>query len=1376
MTIKPFGYQTVLLNIALSGIYFLFAYLGLQFATPSGNVTLVCFPAGLALAVLLIGGFRYTVGLFLGAFAAASVNYTLLTALGMALGNTVAPLFAAWLLTNVLNIDVLLKQANDFLAILFFAAPLTALISTVFTISTLLHNKVLALDNWSSAALNDGLSNVLGIVLITPFILTWQQFPRCLADVQHKSKVQLILPIVLAVLAGQIIFLDAWHDSLSSVANPYLLYLFIIWVARVLGTKGVTLVLVMTAIQAMLGTKLGIGQFANDIVHGQLVNVFWYFLSLSTVAMTLATYLDEQHSKVAALNAGQECLQQLLQDIPAVAVQSFSADGIIHYWNTAAEQLYGYSSAEAIGQDIIQLLVPVKTQASYKAAIRQLFDSKQPLSSMELSLLDKQGNYLDVLSYHALVPHHPPLVFCIAINMTEYKRIEQLSRQNEDYLKNLLNSIPDPVWLKNKEGMYLFCNPMFERLLGVKAHEIIGKTDYDFVNVEQVNFFPVSDLTSMAKGSHCLSEESVTFADDQSTALLEVIKSPAYNQQGDLIGILGIARNITERKQMEEKLRASESRLRTIIDVSPVPMALSNKQHCITFLNPAFEKILGYSSHDLVNIEDWWQKAYPDKEYRELATLAWQSAVEKAANHKQAVPPMEFEVTCKSGETKTMLISASSVDETSDSNYLIVLYDISDYKKYDEALIRNQALLREREGYQRALLNNFPFSVWFKDLNYHFLAVNQAFAKSLGAKDSEALIGKSDFDFYPPEIAKQHQDDDFVVMQNQQRITNEEEHSDPMGMMTWTETYKAPVIDEDNKVIGMVGFSRDITERKNNETDLRIAATAFESQDGMFITDANRIILRVNRAFTMVTGYSAEEVIGQTPNLFSSDQQEDFYTELWDCIFASGAWQGEIWSQRKNGEVYLAWLMVTPVKDQDGVITHYVTVISDITVRKEAEEQIKQFAFYDSLTRLPNRRKLSERLEHAIAVARREKARFAVLMLDLDRFKIVNDNFGHLVGDELLQQVAERIGKRLRNTDTVARLGGDEFVVLLANITRKEDAARVAEILVEDIARPFSLSQGEVQIGTSIGISLYPEHGDLPEILMDNADVALYQAKNNGRGCYAYFTENLTLATRQRLQLETKLRRGLAQQELRVFYQPQIDTQTGNIIGAEALVRWQVFNELILPSHFIPIAEETSLIIDIGAWVLYETCHQGKLWLDAGLSPVVLSVNISSAQIKRSNLVGLVASALEQTGFPAQYLELEISERGLLGHNDADLILDILNKLHALGIRLAIDNFGTGYSSLTYLKRFPINTLKIDRSFVKAISQHQDNTGIASTIIDMAHSLGFKVLAEGVETQEQLEFLRARACDYYQGYIESKPLPANEFSELMQQHKHSSGA
>lgn len=567
------------------------------------------------------------------------------------------------------------------------------------------------------------------------------------------------------------------------------------------------------------------------------------------------------------------------------------------------------------------------------------------------------------------------------------------------------------------------------------------------------------------------------------------------------------------------------------------------------------------------------------------------------------------------------------------------------------------------------------------------------------------------------------------------------------------------------------GFITDITQQKQDEVDLRIAATAFELQDAMLVTDANKVILRVNRAFTRITGYSAKEAIGNTPHMLSSGRHDKaFFAAMWDSINRTGAWQGEIWNRRKNGDIYPEWLIITAVRepyDMSRQVNHYVASFSDISSRKAAEEEIRQLAFYDPLTRLPNRRLLQERLKHSIEIERREGKRLALLMLDLDRFKAVNDSFGHLAGDELLQQVSERISAKVRDIDMVVRLGGDEFVVLLEDIAHPEDAARMANEIIFVLSEAFQLSQSnDVKIGISIGISLYPEHGSDFGMLMSCADAALYEAKDQGRGCYAYFSEDQTLAARERIALEMRLRRAIEQQELRVFYQPQVDIASGRIVGAEALVRWlDPLEGLIPPSRFIPIAEETGLILEIGEWVLRETCRQGRLWLDAGLPPLTLAVNVSSRQFRRGHINDLVADSLIETGFPAEYLELEMTESGLM--ENLDNVTELLNKLRDQGVRLAIDDFGTGFSSLAYLKHFPLDVLKIDKSFINDIPHFKDDMEIAATIIAMGHILGFKVLAEGVETPEQLAFLQEKKCNLFQGYIKSPAVAADAFVELL---------
>ena len=556
---------------------------------------------------------------------------------------------------------------------------------------------------------------------------------------------------------------------------------------------------------------------------------------------------------------------------------------------------------------------------------------------------------------------------------------------------------------------------------------------------------------------------------------------------------------------------------------------------------------------------------------------------------------------------------------------------------------------------------------------------------------------------------------------------------------------------------------------QENNAALKLAALVFESQQGIVITNADNIIIRVNKTFTEITGYSAEEVTGKDPRLLKSGRHDTyFYRSLWQSIQKSGAWQGEIWNRRKNGEIYPEWLTITPVKN-NSVITNYIGTMTDISEYKNAEEQIRQLAFYDPLTELPNRRLLLDRLQHSVDMHSRDGKLMALMMLDLDNFKPVNDSLGHLAGDELLQQVATRLLERLRNIDMIARLGGDEFIVLLENINCADDAGHVAENIINDLNRPFHLLHDhshDVHIGASIGISLYAQHGTTPQLLMDHADAAMYKAKDSGRNCFAYFSEDLTIAARKRIELESRLRLIIEREELLVYYQAQVDIATDKITGAEALIRWQQPIEgFTSPGQFIRFAEETGFIDIIGAWILRETCRQGKQWLDAGLSPLVLAVNVSPHQFCHTGMISLVANVLKDTGFPAGCLELELTENSLMGNQDkAQFILD---NLCQLGVLLAIDDFGTGYSSLAYLKRFPVTTLKIDKSFVDDIPYKQENMTISTTIIAMGHILGFKVLAEGIETLEQLAFLQEKGCDSYQGYIKSQPLPAQEFEQLL---------
>jgi diguanylate cyclase (GGDEF)-like protein/PAS domain S-box-containing protein len=565
-----------------------------------------------------------------------------------------------------------------------------------------------------------------------------------------------------------------------------------------------------------------------------------------------------------------------------------------------------------------------------------------------------------------------------------------------------------------------------------------------------------------------------------------------------------------------------------------------------------------------------------------------------------------------------------------------------------------------------------------------------------------------------------------------------------------------------------VGTVLDVTEQKATEIQLRQAAKVFENtSEGVIITDPGQRIVAVNQAFTRITGYSEDEAKGQKPKLLRSGRHDDdFYRQMWKVIKTTGRWQGEIWNRRKDGVEYPGWLNISEVRDETDEIVNYIGVFADITAIKEAQEKLEHTAHHDALTGLPNRILFRDRLEQGMAAVRRSGKGLALLFIDLDRFKLVNDTLGHDAGDLMLQEVTRRLVGCLREEDTVARMGGDEFVVILNGIAQPEDAALLASRLLVVVGHPLTLAGHEVVPGLSIGISLYPQNGEEVDILLKNADAAMYRAKEKGRNCYQYYSNEMTEAGMDRLELESDLRQALEHGELMLHYQPQVDLAEGKIIGVEALIRWQHPSRgIISPAVFIPLAEDIGLIGLIGEWVLNTACAAAKAWQAAGLPFLRIAVNVSGRQISNDNVVDMVAAALQRSGLAPQFLEVEVTESVVM--KDAARAISTLNALKELGISLAIDDFGTGYSSLSYLKRFPINKLKIDKTFVDGLPNEPDDAAIALAIIAMAHSLRLTVIAEGVETEAQLAFLLARGCDEIQGYFFSKPLPEEQFVELL---------
>lgn len=579
-----------------------------------------------------------------------------------------------------------------------------------------------------------------------------------------------------------------------------------------------------------------------------------------------------------------------------------------------------------------------------------------------------------------------------------------------------------------------------------------------------------------------------------------------------------------------------------------------------------------------------------------------------------------------------------------------------------------------------------------------------------------------------------------------------------------------PSFDAAGNVTRLTGTLQDVTERKHVEDKLRLSATVFENTtEGVLITDSKGHIISINPAFSTITGYSKGELVGKTPSILQSGRQdEQFYTAMWACINKTGHWTGEIWNRRKNGDIYPEWLNISSVKDEHSEVTNYVAVFSDISAMKESEYKLKHLAHHDPLTGLPNRLLLNSRMHQSMAHARRNNTMVAVMFLDLDKFKMVNDTLGHPIGDLLLQEVAQRLTACLREEDTISRMGGDEFVILLDDLQDTNFASSVAQKINETLSKPFLLDEHEIFISGSIGISIFPHDGDEVTDLFRNADIALYRAKEQGRNNFQYYTQDLSARAMERMQLETDLRHALERNELIIHYQPQADLYNGSIIGMEALLRWQhPTRGLLQPDSFIPLAEETGLIIPIGEWVLRTACARLKAWMNSGLPQVRVSVNLSAGQFNQHDLASVVASALNDSGLPPECLELELTETMIM--RDAENTLIILQKIKALGVKIAIDDFGTGYSSLSHLKRFPIDRIKIDQSFVQNITSDTADAAVSQAIISMSHSLNIVTVAEGVETEAQMEFLRSRHCNEIQGFHFSRPVPEQEMERLMKE-------
>jgi diguanylate cyclase (GGDEF)-like protein/PAS domain S-box-containing protein len=844
---------------------------------------------------------------------------------------------------------------------------------------------------------------------------------------------------------------------------------------------------------------------------------------------------------------------------------------------------------------------------------------------------------------------------------------------------------------------------------------------------------------------------------DGTCIFVEYCASP-IRKDGEQIGAVLTIRDITQHKMAAEALRASEHRFRDLVEFSSDWVWEVDAQARYIYASPKVKELLGYAPEEIIGKTPF--DLMPAEEAERVGIIFAEIA-------KSQRPFAALENVNRHKDGRLVVLETSGVP-VFDGGELVgfrgVDRDITERKQSDAVLKRSQASLLEAQ--RIAKLGNWEWDIvndklyWSDEIYRIFGLVPEQFKATYDAFLASVHPGDRDT------VCKTVED----TLATGKPYALDHRVIHPDGRELIVHERAEVTFDKNGAPILMQGTVQDITERKQAEIKLRQAARVFEStNEGVVVTDPEQKIVAINSAFTRITGYCEEEVLGKVPTFLQSGRhQQVFYRQMWTSINATDQWQGEIWNRRKNGEIFPEWLNISVVRGEAGELLNYVGVFSDITTIKQSAQQLEYLANHDPLTGLPNRALFTDRLESAIARARRHCNHVALLFIDVDRFKVVNDTLGHHIGDQLLKCVAERISRCVRDEDTVTRIGGDEFTVIQEGDPHPEAAAVLARRILKRLARPLLLEQHEIIVSASIGISMYPEDSDDAVTLIKNADAAMYQAKELGRNGYQYYSPEMTAAGSERLKLEGALHYALERNEFLLHYQPQIDVHSGRIIGVEALLRWQHPQlGMVPPMQFIPLAEDTGLIGPIGAWVLQTACKQAKAWQTAGLPPIKIAVNVSGRQISHDHVVDKVQTALAVSGLDSRYLDIEVTESILM--EDTERAIMTLNALKQAGVSLSIDDFGTGYSSLSYLKRFPINKLKIDKTFVDGLPDNKDDTAITQAIIAMAHSLGLSVVAEGVETSAQLEFLRTLKCKEVQGYFFSKPLPAQELEQLLRE-------
>lgn len=919
-------------------------------------------------------------------------------------------------------------------------------------------------------------------------------------------------------------------------------------------------------------------------------------------------------------------------------------------------------------------------------------------------------------------------------------------------LKRLIDSIPDFIFYKSVDGRYLGCNKATADLFGTHEEDIIGKTDFDFFEHDQAIFFRQKDQEMLLAGGHRSNEEVVIHPDGR-TIQLDTLKTPFYGEGGKLYGLIGIGRDVTEKHRVDELIKKSENLYRNVLRTALDGFWIVSLKGAIEDANDAYAQMSGYSIHELLtlNIDDLDAIENMQATRHRMRQVIGDHELRFSTQHRH-----------KNGSIFDVEVNAIYWPENG-GKFFVFIKNISEQKRSEQLLIQSEAKFRHIFEHMPAI------AVQGYDIDRNAIFWNNASETVYGFSAEEALGQKYEDLIIPDEMRETAILDVSKclagnIVNPAKEMILKKANGSPISVFT-----SHVVITGSGSQPEFYCIDLDLTALKRAEARVVTLSQAIEqSPVSVVMTDTRGRIEYVNSMFERTTGYTSDEVVGKSSHILKSDlTKQGKFEQLWTALAAGKSWQGEFQNRKKNGEFFWVQAHIAPVKSETGAVNHFLAVTQDVTQQKFQEEKILYQAHYDNLTGLPNRFLSLDRLSQMLKEVSREQNQVAVFFIDLDDFKKVNDTLGHQVGDELLMEAANRLKAAVRETDVIGRLGGDEFIVLVDHMKNSLYIAQIAEKLLEQFQSPFQLKGRELVSTASIGIAVYPTDGETPSELLKQADAAMYYSKEQGRNTYNFYTQQMNEDVLRRLLIEEQLRGALDREELQVYFQPVVDLKKRTIIGAEALLRWK--NDTVgsvQPDEFIPVAEQTGLIVAIGHYVLEQAVSITAQWRIKYTPDFQVAVNISPRQFRDVNLIQSIRDLLVRYDLPASAVELEITEGVLMtGHTMVNVALSDLSRM---GMSISMDDFGTGYSSLSYLRRYPFDTLKVDKSFINDITVDQADLELVGAAIAMGQALGLKVIAEGIETEAQYQLLDAQNCAYGQGYLFSRPVTSDEFELLLQ--------